>query len=222
VAKRRLWFGKRLGLWVSHKTTIRGVTVAFTLMDREDRSICVNKIEAAFDLIAKYQPYRLARIARDVRRIWVWGHGEFSGQWIDELGMCQLAEDYLLQDSVDARRVAATILHEATHARLCSSGIRYEERLRGRIERLCARAEIDFAERLPDGEQLIAWADEKRSWDTAEWSNAALFRRKIDAVKRLIAQEDFPRWLQRPVDWLIRRRMKRTSAKAGSGPEDMT
>ena len=151
---RQRWLGQRLGYFLSDRSTVHGIPLRHMILETEQREACTAKISAAMDLIRNRQPYRYSRIRRDVGRIWVWGTIGFAGQWIDELRLCQLNEQYVLSLHTSTEDLAATIIHEATHARLRRCGIGYDEPIRGRVERLCAKAEIQFAKCLPNGALL--------------------------------------------------------------------
>ena len=67
--------------------------------------------------------------------------------------MC-LDERYLLKEEMTLDRIASTIVHEATHARLERWGIIYEEESRYRIEAICLRRELNYLAKLPDSGPL--------------------------------------------------------------------
>lgn len=58
-------------------------------------------------------------------------------------------------DDSDSDYVAGAIVHEATHARLETQGVRYWPHLRARIERRCFREELEFFASLPGREDLV-------------------------------------------------------------------
>jgi hypothetical protein len=51
--------------------------------------------------------------------------------------------------------VAATVLHEAMHARLHQLGFPLEMEDRARQERFCRRAEIEFGRLVPGGDRVV-------------------------------------------------------------------
>ncbi|MGH7615421.1 MAG: hypothetical protein ACREMW_15430, partial [Gemmatimonadales bacterium] len=99
------------------------------------------KVSGALDLIEKYDPRRLARMRRDLRGFaLIGGGGEFYHHGINAYVM-DLA-------SMRARSIpdlAATMVHEATHARLMRAGIKPKKSNQERIERICTEAEASFA-----------------------------------------------------------------------------
>ena len=77
---------------------------------------------------------------------------------------CYLCEKELAEraDAV----IAATLVHEAVHARLQRAGLRYWPDLRPRIEAVCVREEIAFVRLLAaagftDTERWLAWLDRR-------------------------------------------------------------
>jgi hypothetical protein len=77
--------------------------------------------------------------------------------------------------------IALAIVHEGTHARIEHLGIRYEPTNRERIEQLCIRAELAFAERLPENHGLLEVVHRKlnNQW----WSEESLHQRRLDQLK---------------------------------------
>jgi hypothetical protein len=67
---------------------------------------------------------------------------------------CVLDERYILQEATTVEEIAATIVHEATHARLERRGIQYVENQRQRIEAVCIRRELNFIAKLAHVEPL--------------------------------------------------------------------
>jgi len=105
-----------------------------------------NRLRAALALIARVDPLRYRRLRRDMRRIALLRRG--GPEYASEVGACLLPSAYLKAGTTEA--VATTIVHEATHARLCRAGIGYGPAMRPRVEAACIRQQIAFAERLGD------------------------------------------------------------------------
>lgn len=59
-------------------------------------------------------------------------------------------------DRHSPERIAAALVHEATHARLWQGGFRYRPADRERIERVCTTAELRFARQLRDPARMVA------------------------------------------------------------------
>lgn len=143
--------------------------------------VVLEHLRSAIDLIGKTAPNRLARLNRDVGRVlllmvdspeyWPFANGFAIG--------LAAAQD------VPVDQLALTIVHEATHARLWRAGFRYTPDIRERIEHICVRAELDFAQRLPRAQELVDGLRAKllHPW----WTKAAL------AERRRLVREEFRR-----------------------------
>jgi hypothetical protein len=97
-------------------------------------------------------------------------------------------------------RIAATIIHEATHARLERRGIQYVEKQRQRIEAVCIRRELNFIAKLPNAEPL----QEARA-DALEWCTGGereFFSDSNFATRREEGSVEGLRYLGVP-EWLI-------------------
>lgn len=96
-----------------------------------------------------------------MKRILVFGAPNFKGCWHQGFALCQLTDSYVLAPETTPAIIASTLAHEAMHGRLHCWGFGYEEDRQFQIERICFRASIAFARRLPDTEgdsreQIIA------------------------------------------------------------------
>jgi hypothetical protein len=92
-------------------------------------------------------------------------------------------------------------VHEGTHAWLDRLGFGYEPARRARIEAICFRAEIAFARRLADPEDVIDRAQRQLTHDPSYWTDGAFRRRTLGDLTTL----GLPRWLVALLDRLTRR-----------------
>jgi hypothetical protein len=120
----------------------------------------LDRIAQALGFIKTYDPTRYHRLLRDLERIWTRLLVYNLGQFNEALSACELDQRFVLDESTSVEQIAATIVHEATHARIARYGIDYEEPIRHGIEAICMRREMAFANRLPDGEAV---------WERAEY-----------------------------------------------------
>ena len=187
---------------LAYKQTLCGVPVATLLPDDDDRATCYPKIAAALTLIGEHDRVRFSQVQRYVRAIVLTEHPMNLAQWWDDVRMCELARPYVLAPATTPTHLAATIVHETTHARLFRLGIRYEEPLRARVEAVCYKAEIDFARRLPDGAEVIQHAERALSRDPSYWATSTFRQRNFEALRRL----GCPEWLLRIIQWLTQKR----------------
>jgi hypothetical protein len=84
-------------------------------------------------------------------------------------------------------QIAATILHEAMHARLHRRGFPLQMADRARQERFCRRAEIEFGRAVPDGAAIVARAMatlDARDEDVAPAIDPALAAQRVAQADR--------------------------------------
>jgi hypothetical protein len=180
--------------------TSRSVDGLWTGTCESEAEPLLRRVEEALTLIKAYDRRRYNRLLRDVERIWVRDDlgPDRVAQFDPALWACEL-DDWLVL-SATTEELAATIVHEATHARLWRSGIGYDERLRPRVEAACFRRELAFAAKLPNGDELREDAERRLRIPDAYWSDAALLERTLERFTHYIRRL---RELQAP-DWLVR------------------
>jgi hypothetical protein len=157
----------------------------------------LDRVEEALRLIKTHDPVRYARLLRDLDRIWVTLLPTSLGEFSDALNACKVDERFVLAESSTPEMIAATIVHEATHARLMHRGIGYEgEAFRARVERVCFRRERAFAAKLPDGTEIRTQADSRlEGYPTEYWADAAFVSRldegSVESLRYLGRSERF-------------------------------
>ncbi|MBO0763938.1 MAG: hypothetical protein J2P50_05035 [Hyphomicrobiaceae bacterium] len=107
--------------------------------------------------------------------------------------------------------IAATIVHEATHARLQRCGIGYDEERRSRIEAICFRREAALAMKLPNGGSVRETAERQlaRCATSDFWTDAAFDTRFPDSAAEALRYLGAPEWLVRLLVRRWRRRQRR-------------
>lgn len=121
------------------------------------------------------------------------------GPWAEYYGAlkaCVLDERYVAGASLES--LAATIVHEATHARLARCGFGYEEGMRSRIEAVCHRRELSFAARLPDSavlQQEIARMLERCRAHPEGYANERFRERRRQGAIDALRYVETPEWL---------------------------
>jgi hypothetical protein len=157
------------------------------------------RVEEALQLIKTYDRLRYERLIRDLERIWVQlipgGLAEFDSS----IWACVLDPRYVLDEATSPERIAASIVHEATHARLWRCGIGYREELRSRVEAVCFRRERAFAAKLPNGEPIRERADRKLAHYAKQdyWTDEAFRTRYEEGVAEVSKFIGMPGWLIR-------------------------
>jgi hypothetical protein len=191
---RGLMLGAALRL--SDRRVIRGFEVA-NLSESNESGRLFDRLEGVLSMMHGVAPGIVARMRQSFSRILIMPSGGASGSYWSFLDGCALGAQHLLKDS-DAS-VAMTLVHEATHARLHRAGIRYRPALRARIEAICVRAEVDFGQRLPNAEHLVAEAESALA--TKWWEPAAQEHR----LRGQLLSLRMPAWL-RTRRWFSARR----------------
>lgn len=153
----------------------------------------MGKVEAALELVRLHDPLRYKRITRDLERIWVCGLIGACGQYDEAVRMCRLDAKYVETSTPEA--VASTIVHEATHGHPCMRKIGYPEALRHRIEQICFRQEILFAEKLPSAAEEVAGV--RRNMARAEdfWTDEGFWKRRPEQEEAAAKLYGMPRWV---------------------------
>lgn len=141
----------RIGLWLSTSRSIDGLWVGTTESKPHPG---LRRVEDALQLIKLHAPLHYSRVVRHLERIWVRVEHTASACYYRSMGACVLDERYVLRETTAVDEIAASIVHEATHARLERRGIQYVEKQRRRIEAVCIRRELDFVAKLPHAEPL--------------------------------------------------------------------
>jgi hypothetical protein len=169
---------------MSPRTWVDGIEVIDVAEEHSRETL--EALLQVFDILARADPRRYKRLKLDMSRVALMkaGHPEFAS----EVGACLIRSRYVREG--DPRRVATTLVHEATHARLHRLGISYGRGSRGRVEELCVKQEVLFAERLEDPQIVAQLREElRRPW----WTPVELHRRRITAWRQL----GVPEWAVR-------------------------
>jgi hypothetical protein len=136
------------------------------LCDAPDWDDLCARLTLALQLISSLDPAGYGRLTRSFNTILVMPCGGAAGTYFRSASACGLSEDHLRDDV--AGSVAMTLIHEGVHARIRRAGIRYCRHLRSRIESMCVKEEIRFAQRDSTlADQVIEANDDLRTewWD---------------------------------------------------------
>jgi hypothetical protein len=209
-------------LWQSVSRRIDGLWVGANL-ERDKAEAALKRVEDALSLIKTYDRPRYQHLRRDIERVWVHVLTGYLGSYNERLRACELDPRHVLDENASVEEIAATIVHEATHARLFRCGVGYDEGKRSRVEAVCIRRERAFAARLPNGEQLREMADLALTRCTTNdyWTDAAFDARLLDEAVATLRYLDAPEWLVRRVPLLLairrwwRRNRRRPASRAG-------
>jgi hypothetical protein len=193
---------RRAGADLPEERTVRGlrVTLDNTRPDIDSDQVFA-RLDAALGLIERYQPSHFRRMHRDFARIQV-RRFPCRGAYFPESRTCLVELTFVVNPDFTPTQVAATILHEAMHARLDNAGVKYETTSAAKHERFCRRAEVEFGMIAPDGAPVVeralaslASADEEVApaidWEIAGQRVAAVDLESLAAptwMKRAIAR----------------------------------
>lgn len=155
-----------------------------------------DRVDEALDLISRYDPRTLRSLQRRFAGILVTGEEPFRlAHWRQGAKLCILTAPYVASSANRPEDVALTLIHENTHARLAARGIRYREGRRGRIEVICAEAEVAFSRRVPYAGDLVERTQSRlEAWvkaDEEHWSD----KRKRAALLDYLQETGTPGWL---------------------------
>jgi len=201
---------RSLVLLLCAKRTFEGVRVYLEpATDRADDVFAT--MEEALGLIAMHAPRILRRLRHDLRYIVVESQPAPSAHYDSTERACFVDTRYVNEWPVEY--IAATLVHEAAHARIDRRGILYSNDKRRRIEQRCVREQIDFARLLPDDNtELLAHLE--ANLDRVWYTDSMLWDRQLRTMRHL----GMPRWV---VQWVERKIEKRLGANWREGlPEN--
>ncbi|HEU5273868.1 MAG TPA: hypothetical protein VFU97_09415 [Xanthobacteraceae bacterium] len=190
VSRVQLWFSthKRIdGLWISTW--------------ERDPDFLLRRVEEALELIKTYDRLRYDRITRDLDRVWARMVFGYAAQYTPAMNACELDVRFVLAVASSPAIIAASIVHEATHARIMHRGIEYAEPIRARIEAICVRRELAFAKKLPNGLELQELAEGRleRCATPEFWTNAKFRERDVEGTIEAARDAGIPMWIVRVV-----------------------
>jgi hypothetical protein len=168
----------------------------------KERDCSLRRIEDALALIEQCDSLSYSRVTRDLKRIWVNLVAVGNANFQRSLQACVLDERYVLSETTTAERLALTIIHEATHARLERCGINYDEKLRPRIEAACRRRELAFTRKLPDSIELQDELVQTLEWYATNpdyYSNLRFEEREVQGGAEVLRYLAVPEWIIRVI-----------------------
>jgi hypothetical protein len=185
----------RIDLWLSKGHVVDGIWVGSFSSDAEPS---IQRIEDALRLIERCAPLHHRRIKNNLARIWVHLVPHGAGCYLHSLNACLLDERVVALETTTVEWIASAIVHEATHARLEKLGIRYQEAVRQRIERICARRELDFARHLSGVDALleeITWRLDRCSEENASYTDQTMWEKTVQGNAEILRHLGTPEWV---------------------------
>ncbi|MDP9200752.1 MAG: hypothetical protein M3P26_02305 [Gemmatimonadota bacterium] len=166
---------------------VRGIPVIVnnTRPDIETLDVLA-RLERTLALIERYVPHHFRHLKRDFAYIVVQRFA-CRGAYFHQQRACLVELTFTVNPDFSDAEVAATILHEAMHARLHQLGFPLEMGDRARQERFCRRAEIEFGLLAPNGERVVEraqWTVDQSDEDVAPVIDPHLAAQRIAEVDR--------------------------------------
>jgi hypothetical protein len=191
---------RRAGADLPEERVIRGIPVTLinTRPDIDSEDVFA-RLDDALGLIERYQPSHFRRMHRDFARIQV-RRFPCRGAYFPDTRICLVELTFVVNRQFTPTQVAATILHEAMHARLDNAGVKYDAAGAAKHERFCRRAEVEFGMLAPDGAPVVdralaslASADDEVA-PVIDWELAG---RRVDAAD--LSALSAPDWMKRAI-----------------------
>jgi hypothetical protein len=161
------------------------VVVNNTRPDIDTRDVLA-RLDRTLALIEHHVPHHFRHLKRDFAYIVVQRFA-CRGAYFHEQRACLVELTFTVNPEFSEAEVAATILHEAMHARLHQLGFPLEMEDRARQERFCRRAEIEFGLLVPNGERVVEraqWTNDQSDEDVAPVIDPHLAAQRIAEVDR--------------------------------------
>jgi len=146
----------------------------------------LTRLDRCLRMIRDVTPHYFRHLERDFDYIVVQRFA-CRGAYFHEQRACLVELTFTVNPDFSDAEVAATILHEAMHARLDRLGFPLEMEDRARQERFCRRAEIEFGRLVPNGDRVVAraqWTSELSDEEVAPVIDPILAARRIAEVDR--------------------------------------
>jgi hypothetical protein len=149
----------------------------------------IQRLTAALDLLATYAPRGYRRLRSDLAGFVVQRFA-CRGAFFPQSRECLVELTFTVNPRHAIPEIAASILHEATHARVARMCKTRPPEHHAREERLCRRAELEFGLALPDGAVVVQRARESLALGDREvappvdWAEAARRIAEVDAESR--------------------------------------
>ncbi len=154
-----------------------------------DTARVVERLSAALDLVAAYAPRVYRRLPVDLAGFVV-ERFACRGAYFPDTRLCLVELTFTVNPAHGLPEIAASIVHEATHARVATWCGTTPPEARAREERLCRRAELAFGLAAPGGAVVVARARASLELDAAgvaprvDWAEAARRVAAADAAAR--------------------------------------
>jgi hypothetical protein len=182
----RMFAGSRQPAGTSRHEVLGIPVLVYNTRPDIDTSAVIGRLERALSLIERYVPHHFRHLKRDFAYIVVQRFA-CRGAYFHEQRACLVELTFTVNADFSDAEVAATILHEAMHARLHTLGFPLEMEDRARQERFCRRAEIEFGTLVPGGDRVVErarWTSDLSDEEVAPAIDPRLAAQRIAEVDR--------------------------------------
>jgi hypothetical protein len=149
----------------------------------------LERLTQALDLIATHAPRRFRRMQQDLAGLVV-RRFPCRGAFFPQERECLVELTFTVNPRHSISEIAASIVHEATHARVARMCGPLPQEQRAREERLCRKVELEFGLAIPDGGIVVerarfalGMADQEVAPEV-DWAEGARRVAAVDAQAR--------------------------------------
>jgi len=143
-------------LWLAaRRSLLLGVPVGVCGLPSGERRRSLTAVEGALRLLEDHDPRAFVHVRQFLKRILIVSVPGPPAMLLPALHWCVLRWSPVGTDREVATRIAASLVHEATHARLMRLRFGYESFEQVRIERVCVKASLAYLQRLPDSMRSV-------------------------------------------------------------------
>jgi hypothetical protein len=194
------WIEGQARAWLTHRCVVHGFhTVVVNTRPDVDTKEVVARLDGALELLRQYVPHHHRRLSRDFSGFLI-ERRAYRGAFLTGPRICLVELTFIVNPTFSLAQVAATILHEAMHARLHACGVAISPTENHRQERFCRRAEVEFGSLVPGGEPVVRRAMETLTLTDEEVApvvDAGLAARRV--AKADLAASSMPMWLKQQI-----------------------
>jgi hypothetical protein len=191
-------FGRRL--------RVAGFDARVLLAEPSELRMIETRLVEALSLVSHYSPIRYSHLRRDLPRLWVCAIPAAAAWCLSGARMCLINLEYLTEESTTPARLALTLVHEGTHARLARAGFKYTDGTRARMERICFLTELILARRLPDSPQHVGAIEQTLGQPDSYFSRNAQTERELREISELGLLGRLGARMRRAILWVRRAR----------------
>jgi hypothetical protein len=156
----------------------------------------IARLSEALELIREHTPHYFRHLCRDFSHILVQRYA-CRGAYLPTESVCLVELTFVVNPAFSPAQIAATILHEAMHARLHRLGFAFDVDGRARQERFCRRAEIEFGAAVPGGEPVVERAVQALSLSDENVAPQIDPRLAAHRIAQVDAAAKAPGWLRK-------------------------